>query len=434
LARLRRHPNVEYVEPGTFANLTGGKDLRWGDLEMGCGVAPYNGPGSTIVAPGDLLPWNYRSMQIDSAWAYSSGRGVTIGIVDTGIDEAVPELNSQFSSGMSVGRILQKDATKPGSSHTNPWDDNCGHGTRMASVIAGPRNGVGTLGVAWGANLYAVRVDDDVVLSEVEATRLGIRRAAERARIVTMAFGTLAYYTSIQQELEYWFFNSDRLIFAAAGTYPCWDPWKPITFPGTLSTVQTVAAFDESGSLACNTARGYQVDFAARTNQPAQGLGVLGPILAGMAGSSGATAVMAGLSALYLSIHPTASRDAVLSSLIASASPAGGRSPLWGFGVPNAMCLVGQMCTAWIEGTNLIQSSGMYTWAVRQMRSPGPFQYSWSDGSASSTMSRYVSVTPGMLETSFLVSVTITDSRNGRRFTVSLPVVVRDPGGCPTCV
>ena len=297
-------------------------------------------------------------MQIDSAWAISNGSGATIGIVDTGVDQGVPELNFQFATGMSTGRTFVKEWTKPFMGAGQAWNDTCGHGTRMASVIGAPRNGQGMLGVAWGANLYMVRVDDDVVLSEVQATRLGIRRAATAAKIVAMAFGTYAHYTSIAQELEYWYFNQDRVIFAAAGTTNCFDPFHWVTFPGTLPTVITVTAFDETGGLSCSSSRGWQVDFAAVTNQPAQGLSLLGTTLAGFHGSSGATAVMAGMAALYLSRQPWASRSQMLTALTAAASPAGGRNPLWGFGVPNAMCLMGEMCTAWIEGPNLIQQSG----------------------------------------------------------------------------
>ena len=59
-------------------------------------------------------------------------------------------LNANFATGMSSGRTIVKDAT---SYAVQPviWHDTCGHGTRLASVIAGPRNGQSILGVAWGA-------------------------------------------------------------------------------------------------------------------------------------------------------------------------------------------------------------------------------------------------------------------------------------------
>lgn len=435
LGQLRKLPHVEYVEPGTFTGVSGRRGLAWNDLDWGCSTNGYAGPPiNNYLPPGDVVPWNYSLMRIDSAWAFgATGRGITVGLVDTGVDDGQVELNERFSTSWSAGRTFTKEATKPRKGVKNSWDDTCGHGTRMASVVASPRNGYGMLGVAWGANLYAVRVDDDVVLTEVEATRLGIRRAAEQSQVVAMAFGTWAYYTSIAQEIDYWYFNSDRVMFAAAGTYPCWDPVKVVSFPGTLSTVLTVAALDEMGGIACNSGRGYEVDFAAYTNQPAEGLGHLGPGLVGLAGSSGATAVIAGMSALYLESNPLATRSQVMTALIAAASPAGYRSPVTGFGAPNGLCLVGQMCAAWIEGPTLIQSSGTYSWSARQMGSKGTVTYTWDTGATTQDISRSVTVTPGMAEYTFSVTVTIRDTRNGRTYTVSKPVVVRDPYGCPTC-
>lgn len=433
LARLRTLPFVEYVEPGSFTATSAGRGLTWNDLDWGCNINQYGGPRDELyVAPYDLVPWNYRRMFIDSAWTWASGRGVTVGLVDTGVDDSQNELNGNFSSGWSSDRTFVKDWTNPYQYSPNFWDDACGHGTRMASVVGAPRNGAGTLGVAWGANMYAVRVDNDVILTEVSATREGIRRAAQRARVITMAFGTLAWYSSIAQELEYWYFNSDRVFFAAAGTYPCSEPWKGVVFPGNLMTVLTVAAYDETGGLSCSSGRGSAVDFAAFTNQPVHGLASVGNY-AGLSGSSGATAVMAGLAALYISQHPTASRDQVLTALTLAASPTGYRSPLTGFGVPNAMCLVGQMCTAWIEGPTLIESSGSYDWTGRQAGSQGIVSYSWDTGATTQTVSRQVLVWPGMPEYSFTVTATIRDN-TGRSYTVSKPVVVRDPyGSCPTC-
>lgn len=433
ITALRRLPQVEYVEPGAFVNVNGGRGLRWNDLEFGCSVSGYGGPLNSYISPGDLLPWNYRVMRIDSAWEKSSGRGTLVGIVDTGMDEKQEELLGRFATGMSAGRTFTKDATKPNLTASNPWHDTCGHGTRMASVIAAPRNGYGTVGVAWGADLYSVRVDDDVILSEIDATRMGIRRAATRARVVAMAFGTYAYYTAIAQELDYWYFNSDRILFAAAGTTNCADPWHYVTFPGTQETVTTVTAFDETGSIACNSSRGWPVDFAAVTNQPAHGLSIINPDLAGLHGSSGATAVMAGLAAIYLGMVPSATRAQVLGTLIYAASPTGGKSPLWGWGVPNALCVVAEMCTAWIEGPSLIEQSGTYAWTVRQAASDSPLAYKWSSGETTQTITRDIVVRPGMEEQVISLGVTVRDTRSGRTRTDARAVLVRSDNACPLC-
>ena len=87
----------------------------------------------------------------------------------------------------------------------------------------------------------------------------------------------------------------------------------------------------------------------------------------------------------------------------------------------------------WIDGPNLIQQSGTYTWKAQQRSSPGPIAYQWSTGQTSQTISRNIVVYPGMPEYAFTVSVTVRDTRNGKTRTISKLVVVRDPYQCPTC-
>lgn len=434
LGLLRRSPWVSYVDPGYFIETS--ETGLWSSGDSGCSVAAYSGPANTTITPGDVLPWNYSYMNIPLAWnKVGGGAGTIVGIVDTGVDAYQAELNGNFSSGMSLGRTFLKSATSNSNDPTS-WNDDCGHGTRMASVVGAPRNGQGMLGVAWGANLYAVRVDNDVMLTNVAATRLGIDSAATHAKIVTMAFGTAGYYNSIADVISYWY-NYDRLFVAAAGTSFCGDPLQStVTFPGNLTTVTTVTALDQTGAIACNAHYGSAVDFAAYASQPAVGYHSLGSTLAGIAGSSNATAVIAGLAALNLSTHPSATRSAILADLIVSASPTGYLSPTIGWGVPNALCVVKGLCFAFINGPSLIQTLGTrtYTWTVGQVNSPGPFTYLWSTGETTNTITRSISVWSGMTEYELSLSVTITDLSTGTTTNPVLKtVLVRDPQGCPTC-
>ncbi|MFN8571239.1 MAG: S8/S53 family peptidase [Gemmatimonadaceae bacterium] len=435
LHALRTHPNVSFVEPGSFVDRS--RETLWMTLESGCSVGGYAGPtGNTIISPGDVVPWNYNRMNIPAAWARApGGSGVTVGIVDTGLDFYQPELNQDFATGMSTGRTFTKDAA---SYAKGPyiWQDDCGHGTRMASVIGSPRNGKAILGVAWAANLYTVRVDDDVYLSNVSATRDGIRWAAQHAKIVAMAFGTIGFYQTISDELSYWYAN-DKLLLAAAGTSACWDPLRNVvTFPGTEPTVTTVTALDQTGAIACNAHYGLAVDFAAYADQPVSGLGRLGNQLAGFAGSSDAVGVLAGLAALALSIHPTYTRDQLLTSLSYAASPTGYRSPFTGWGSPNALCVVDAVCATGISGTDLVQTYGTrtYSWTAWQAAAPpGNISYKWSTGEVTPTISRPLTVTPGMQEYTLTLSVTVRDNSDGSSRTISKNVLVRDPYNCPTC-
>lgn len=435
LRALRRHPNVSYVEPGSFVDRS--RETMWMSLESGCSLGGYGGPtGNSTISPGDVLPWNYMAMNLPAAWTRAGGgAGATVGIVDTGLDLFQPELNADFATGMSTGRTFTKNAT---SYAQGPyiWQDNCGHGTRMASVIGSPRNGKAILGVAWAANLHTVRVDDDVYLTNVAATREGIRDAAQHAKIIAMAFGTIGYYQSIADELSYWY-ALDKLFLAAAGTSTCWDPFRgAVTFPGTETTVTTVTALDKSGALACNAHYGPAVDFAGYADQPVSGLGIIGNQLAGFGGSSNGVGVVAGIAALVLSLHPNYTRDDILSMLAYAASPTGYRSNTTGWGAPNALCAVGGLCFVGITGTDLIQTYGTkkYTWSVFQAAAPpSNVTYQWSTGETTQSISRTITVSAGMQEYTLPLSVTVRDNSDGSIRTITKNVLVRDPYNCPTC-
>lgn len=435
LSALRRHPNVSFVEPGSFVDAE--RESLWMSPQSGCSVGPYAGPsGSTIISPGDVLPWTYSYMNIPAAWArVPGGFGVTVGIVDTGLDSYQPELNAGFATGMSAGRTFTKDATDY-AAWPVIWQDDCGHGTRLASVIAGPRNGQSILGVAWGANLFTVRVDNDVLLTNVGATREGIRAAAQQAKIVAMAFGTPASYQSISDEIAYWY-SLDRLFVAAAGTSTCWDPLRGVvTFPGSEPTVTTVTAFDKTGAIACNAHYGPSVDFAAFADQPVTGMSSLGSSLAGFAGSSNAVGIISGLAALSLSMHPAYTRDQIIGDLAYAASPNGARSSTSGWGSPDALCVVNGLCSAWINGTDLIQTYGTrtYSWTAGQAAvPPGSVSYQWSTGEVTRTISRRVTVSAGMEEYTLALRVTVRDNTDGSTRIVTKNVLVRDPYNCPTC-
>ena len=304
----------------------------------------------------------------------------------------------------------------------------------MAGVIAAPRNGNLTVGVAWGASLYSVRVDNDVALTNVDATRLGIRRASDvGARIISMAFGTTVTYSSIADEIAWHYYNRDRLFFAAAGTSLCNDSFHDVTFPGSLSTVTTVTALDQSGGIACNAHYGSAVDFAAYADQPTTGWGSsFTP--AGIAGSSNATAILSGIAALIVADRQTSTRNDILVALTTAASLTGFRRNDIGWGVPDAYCAVRGMCLVFVDGVALIETSGSYTFAAQQSNSSGPFSYLWSSGETTQTVQGSITVSSSTQAYVFELVVTITDLSDGSQKTASKYVNVRQPNpDCPSC-
>jgi serine protease len=202
----------------------------------------------------------------------------------------------------------------------------------------------------------------------------------ETSRIIGMAFGTVYTYTSITDEISYWYYNYGRLFIGAAGTSTGQQTGKDIVlFPASLSTVVAVTGLNANGGVCDVCHYGSKVLLAAYVDRAAPGaVGAGKPNVSTLTGSSNATGIIAGMAALVWSHHPEYSRSSVVSSLIYAASHY--RSPLFGYGAPNGWCLVQGMCRLWVDGQTLIEETGTYTYTAYQKASGGPFSYQWSTG------------------------------------------------------
>jgi serine protease len=166
---LRRSFFAAYVEPGYIVDVT--RTQFW--QEPGCAGNTYTGSAPTI-SPGDILPPTFSWMAIDRAWSRSTGAGVWVGIVDTGVDNDQTQFTTRFASGYSSGRSIRTPYTSGGT-----WDDQCGHGTRVAGVAVAPRDGQNIVGVAYGANLHSVRVD---MYISTHSTSIGCGSGSDKRR------------------------------------------------------------------------------------------------------------------------------------------------------------------------------------------------------------------------------------------------------------
>jgi hypothetical protein len=137
--RLLQDPNVEYVVPDRIHTL---QDTA--------------GPNPVPTPMTELVPWGVALINAASAWATTMpanyGEGVKVGILDTGGDPTHEDLVYAGGFDAVLGSALPAD-----------WNDNLavcgGHGTHVAGTIAAQRgNGLGYVGVAPGASIYAIQI------------------------------------------------------------------------------------------------------------------------------------------------------------------------------------------------------------------------------------------------------------------------------------
>lgn len=128
-------------DPVTFAGAAGDDDLMDAPQDAQApGEQPVQAASTDYITCGLNLIWT------PPAWRYSTGAGVRVAVLDTGIAPKHPDL--QVWGGVSF---------VPG---VVPWFDDNGHGTHVAGTVAALRNGLGVVGVAPHARLYAVKVLD----------------------------------------------------------------------------------------------------------------------------------------------------------------------------------------------------------------------------------------------------------------------------------
>ncbi len=141
-------------------------------------------PAWAASDPGRSKQWGLTRIKADQAWSASKGSGVTIAIVDTGIDLTHPDLKSKISSHYSC-----TGGTCSGGSSAG--DDDNGHGSHVAGIAAAATsNGIGIAGVAPSAKLMAVKALDNEGSGACGDITSGIEWAADHgADVVNLSLG-----------------------------------------------------------------------------------------------------------------------------------------------------------------------------------------------------------------------------------------------------
>jgi type VII secretion-associated serine protease mycosin len=290
--------------------------------------------------------WVLAAVQAPDAWAMTRGAGVTVAVLDSGIDAGHADLAGQVATGPD---FVGGDA-RPGDPY---WGQ---HGTSMASTIAGhghgPGGSAGVIGVAPAARILSVRVtwdNNDPIrgLSPAgqraagarsgNAVAQGIRYAVDQgAQVINMSFGE-ATSTSTQVEdtdsaIGYAIAHGVVLVASSGnGAQTDNDTEFPAAFPGVVA----VAATDRSGHRATFSTHRWTTSVAAPGVEVLEAQAGGGYVVG--AGTSPAAALVSGVAALIRSRYPKLSPDQVRGVLERSAThPAGGYSEDVGWGVVQA--------------------------------------------------------------------------------------------------
>src|SRR5271154_3884644 len=226
--------------------------------------------------------WVLTMLDVAPAWQVTRGGGVTVAVVDSGVDGHVSDLTGQVTQGPDFTGV----STRPSSPD---WGV---HGTWMASLIAGHGHddgSSGVVGIAPDARILAVRVipdhsDPAYGMYEHEQESLiqgslaaGIRYAvASGAQVISMSIGYSTASTLVRNALLYAYGHGVVVVASAGnsgspvGTYH--DGQAPESFPADYPGVISVGAVNSSGRVAGFSSDNLSVQVAAPgVSVPAQG-------------------------------------------------------------------------------------------------------------------------------------------------------------------
>lgn len=275
---------------------------------------------------------------IRAAWATTQGAGVTIAVIDTGVDSSVGELRDAVIGGADFSGLGSPNGQTPVGSNGSE------HGTMVASLAAGRGTGAnnGVIGAAPAASILAISIgfgegrassDDQIV----EAVTWAVDNGAD---IINMSLtrNTLDWPESWDEAFLYAMEN-DVVIVAAAGNRG--SGTTVVGAPATMPGVLTVAGVDSSGQASFDaSSQGITIGVAA----PSEDL--VGVVPGGghtrWNGTSGATPIVAGVVALVMAAHPGLDAANVINRVVSTARDAGtpGTDPIYGFGLIDAQAAV----------------------------------------------------------------------------------------------
>ncbi|MBC7725288.1 MAG: S8 family serine peptidase [Burkholderiaceae bacterium] len=274
---------------------------------------------------------------VTQAWGTTRGAGVTIAVIDTGVDGSHQDLAGAIVGGTDVSGVGSPNGQ-------TPVGDDSGHGTMVASLLAGRGHGdgAGVIGVAPAASILAVSVgfgvgavdsDDQIA----QAVRWSVDNGAD---VINMSLtrNTLDWPQSWDDAFLYAMQN-DVVVVAAAGNRG--SGTTVVGAPATMPGVLTVAGVDQNRRASFDaSSQGITISVAA----PSEGLVGAGPgnTYFEWSGTSGATPIVAGLVALVRAAHPELDANNVINRVIRTANAVGTEvpSPIYGYGTIDARAAV----------------------------------------------------------------------------------------------
>ncbi|KKU77101.1 MAG: hypothetical protein A2214_01395 [Candidatus Harrisonbacteria bacterium RIFOXYA1_FULL_48_8] len=203
--------------------------------------------GKISAQPSQVLPWGVDRIDAELVWPSGNvADPVKVGIIDTGISSSHPDLAANVKGGVNT---------------INPrrsWNDDNGHGSHVAGIVAALNNSIGVIGVGPATNLYAIKVLGASGSGYVSDVIEGIQWAVNnQIQVINMSLGSSSDVQSLHDAVVV-AKNAGVVIVAATG-----NSGASVIFPAAYPEVIAVSATDQNNAIASWSSRGPEVDLAA---------------------------------------------------------------------------------------------------------------------------------------------------------------------------
>ena len=286
---------------------------------------PLAEPPSPLI--GDAVrddQWYLKTLDVQGAWTYANGAGVTVAVIDSGVDATHPDLVGQVLPGLDLVDTAGNGDT-----------DLVGHGTTVSAIIAGRGDDTtGIIGIAPKAKILPVRVlDEENRYNDAIIVAKGVRWAVDHgARVINLSLGGNGSSATLAAALDY-AFAKDVVVVACTGNTSAssdTEVWYPAREPGVIA----VAGLEKDGtSLWSGSITGKETVVTAPATQ------LVGAQAGGnywkVQGTSFAAPMVSATAALIRSRWPTMPAGEVINRIIRTAKDRGpiGRDSTFGFGM-----------------------------------------------------------------------------------------------------
>ncbi|MEH1098078.1 S8 family serine peptidase [Micromonospora sp. CPCC 205561] len=295
-------------------------------LAVGAGSGPLAAPSPARADTVRGLQWYLDALKIPQAHQITKGRGVTVAVIDTGVNATLPDLRGQVLPGKGVTSGAAADGRRDD-------DTRAAHGTAMAGIIASRGGGaMRHLGIAPEAKILPVAMGSSFNSGDLAE---GIRWAADAgADVISMSVGTGTAATPEEIAAVRYALDKDAVLVASAGNRL--QNTRVVTSPANIPGVIAVTGLAKNGEFFAESATGREAVLAAPMEK------IISPRSASVSsngygigsGTSDAAAIISGVAALVRARYPDLDAANVVNRLVRTARDKGpsGRDDRYGFG------------------------------------------------------------------------------------------------------